>query len=294
MPQHHWQEVGGHLCDPVDPRDYDAQSSAVEAQLALLPPRRNHWRTDQPGVAEQVDLRAFLGFSDPDGGRCSAAALVVVALFQYFQRRVRQVDEAYSAAFLQSIADRYAATPEEAISLRTMFKVAAQYGLLPQRRGPDGLRNDPEEAFLYASCERPSQLVYFHPTANDLDAWVRLHGVRLFLQAGFPLVAVADLARVELRPRAELRSSPATSVLRSVVIAGYDDAGDEEGEPRGALLVTPLLGIEWGHAGYGWMPYTATLEGALQDVWTMFCPEWVGGGLMHPLTMQHDFRARPR
>jgi len=70
----------------------------------------------------------------------------------------------------------------------------------------------------------------------------------------------------------------------AMIACGYDDdfriMNKNKGaiETVGAFKVRNSWGVNWGDAGYGWLPYQYVLSGLADDFWSLIQQEWIDSG----------------
>jgi C1A family cysteine protease len=232
-------------------------------------------------AVSSIDLREYFVDVPDQLGLNSSVAHACAALVEYFERRAHGRLLRPSRLFLHQNALRLSgSTGQAAVELRIGLKSMVRFGAPHERYWP----YDPQrlgatpDAFLYSFTAPYRSVTYVRLDARGASPAATLHMVRAFLAAGFPTVFGFSVPNsltldgdVPYRPTFD-------SILggQAVIAVGYDDRWLRGS--RGALLVRSSWGAQWGHSGYGWLPYALVEEQLAQDFWTVLHSSWMDSG----------------
>lgn len=210
------------------------------------------------------------------------------------QRIKENIKEDYLNEFMSLMFDVGA-------SIRQTFKALQLFGIPPERYWPYGVNNlffnDEPPQFCYAFAQNYQKVRYFRldaPKERLSDVHLVLKQIKAVLAAGFPAVCgfvyepdshdrtsgnipfpSDDKIRAFKQFRSDRQagnSSPSALMLgHAVLVVGYSDIKE-------AFLFQNSYGLDWGDAGYGWLPYRFVLEEIATDWWSLLNSEWVEVG----------------
>lgn len=220
-------------------------------------------------------------------GSCTAQA--VVGLIEYLMRAGGGDGHDMSRLFVYKMSRRLLGWEgDTGAYLRTAIKSVALFGLPPEEEWPyDVARYDEEPlAYHFAFAQNFKATTYAR-----LDGYgngeATLDSVKRCLQDGFPVVfgfpvySSIDLVGIDGRyvipnpsPRDALRGGHA------VLAVGYNDDLETSlpgaaKRTRGALLIRNSWGVDWGVAGYAYLPYEYVYALLAVDFWTVFNKDWI-------------------
>jgi hypothetical protein len=258
--------------DLPDHRDQSPATPEVRRLLKKLSYQRGR-RAELPAA----DLREYFRPVDraPAGG---GAARACVSLVEYFERRATGRDRAGCAAFVQQTAALLQGGG--LVGVRAALKAAARFGVPPERlwqAAGAGAAGKANVLFGYTGGMRGARYVRLDPPGDSGEQVVRR--VRAFLAGGLPCVLGFSVpGSVGAGPDVPVPTAFDTiSGGRAVVAVGY--AADRPvRSARGALLIRPAWGAEWGDGGDGWLPFDYLRRGLAADVWTLLHPRWLKSG----------------
>ncbi|WP_144057937.1 hypothetical protein [Novipirellula maiorica] len=165
------------------------------------------------------------------------------------------------------------------VSIRQVLRTLVRVGVPPQlcSHPQTALRGDLSyDPLLYAFARDYVGIRYYR--IEPYRKQNQLQVVKSLLSIGVPCVFGMPLCSAILTdPRIDYRNC-ANEVIGGVtgVMVGYDD--DFRISSRGALLFRSTWGVDWGDSGYGWISYRMLEAGLVQDLWTIFAPNWSGNG----------------
>ncbi len=270
--------------DLPDGRDRTFRDGEIADVLRCLP--------DPSGAAlpGEVDLRRDCGgdyFTDVDdqGPLNASSAFAVLALVEYFERRIHARTFDGSKLFLyQATRHRLSATQQphadSGADIRGTLKTLLQIGVPAETSWPyqtERFGTDPSP-FVFAGAKRIANLWYFRlnePNHTGDQTWAV---VKSFLAAGFPVVFGFSVpssltldANIPCRPERD-----ATRGGQTVVAIGYH--ANRYGPDQDALLIRSSWGRRWGDNGNGWLPVAFIRQQLARDFWTVMSADWLGSG----------------
>ncbi|WP_182864689.1 C1 family peptidase [Rhodopirellula sp. JC639] len=286
--------------DLPDGRDYTYRERSIRESLGRL-----RGAPELP-LPDQVDLRGdsegeYFTEVDDQGPLNASSAFAVLALVEYFQRRIHACTCDASRLFLYQATCHRGATSGRAATdsgapIRGTLKTLMRTGVPSEARWPYHVENFATEpsVFVSAGAERPANLRYFRldePNTSGARTWAT---VKSFLAAGFPVVfgfsVPASLSRAADIPyRAEL---DATRGGQAVVAVGYHS--DHYGPDQDALLIRSSWGRQWGDNGNGWLPVAFLRHQLARDFWTLLSDDWLRSGELTRPVLSDTFASGSR
>jgi hypothetical protein len=265
----------GWLPDLPDHRDHPPGAPAAQRLLKRLRPRRGG-RPAPPAV----DWRPYFRpaeLAPPD----LAPARGCVSLVEYFERRATGRDRPGSVPFVSRVARRLQGRDGPCgAGLRATLKAAVRFGVPPERLWPQAPAESVEPpALLFGYARGMKGACYVRLDPPGTRGEVVLRRVKVFLAGGLPcLLGFSVPGSVGGGPDIPAPTT-ADTVLggRCAVAVGYDDERRIRSS-RGALLVRPSWGPEWGDDGSGWLPFDYVRRGLVADIWTLLRPRWLASG----------------
>jgi C1A family cysteine protease len=270
----------GWIPDLPDGRDYTFRNKEI---VSLL---RKYRRARTSRLPDSVDLSAddegeYFSPPDDQGRLNSSTACSVIALVEYFERRLRGRTFDGSRLFLYKVTRNYRQKSLQLVGdtgadLRTTLKVLVQIGVPAEELWPYDVSRLDEDPSQY-SCHVAkafSHLRYFRldePNCNGVSTWETL---RSFLAAGFP-VAFGFSVPTSITDHADVPYRPGLDGIRggqAVVAIGYRI--DYFGRGQHALLIRSSWGSQWGENGKGWLPISYVRAQLARDFWTVVSDDW--------------------
>ena len=246
-------------------------------QIDKLPPR--------------CDLRAtgHLSPVEDQGTIGSCTAQAVVGLIEYLMRAGGGDGHDMSRLFIYKLSRRLLGWEgDTGAYLRTAIKSVAMFGVPPESDWPyDVTRYDEEPlAYHFAYAQNFKATTYARLDGYG-DGKATLDTVKRCLQDGFPVVfgfpVYSSIDTVGVGGRYVIPNPGRLDSLRgghAVLAVGYND--DLETSPpgaakptRGALLIRDSWGVDWGVAGYAYLPYEYVFKLLAVDFWTVFNKAWI-------------------
>ncbi|QEG00339.1 Papain family cysteine protease [Stieleria maiorica] len=270
--------------DLPDGRDHTYRDRSIRESLGRL-----QGSPDLP-LPDQVDLRGdsegeYFTEVDDQGPLNASTAFAVLALVEYFQRRVHARTFDASRLFLYQATCHRGSIPGRPLTdsgapIRGTLKTLMRTGVPTESYWPYQVENFATEpsVFVCAGAQRPVNLCYFRldePNTNGARTWAT---VKSFLAAGFPVVfgfsvpaSLTREANIPYRPELD-----GTRGGQTVVAVGY--RSDHYGPDQDALLIRSSWGRQWGDNGNGWLPVAFLRNQLARDFWTLFSDDWIRTG----------------
>lgn len=281
----------GWIPDLPDARDFTAGHSEIAPLLRRLKPGRRKKLPDAVDLRSDDDAEYFTSVEN-QGLLNASPAFAVLALLEYFERRIRGATFDGSALFLYQITQRVRqkAPSDERIpgsvpgntgaDLRTTLKVLASLGAPAESYWPTNLeRFDLEPGpFEYSRAVTAAGLRYFRLDKPDCDGDATWNTVTAFLAAGFPVVFGFPVpSSLTVDPSIPYR--PDLDTVRggqAVVAIGYEH--HHFGRGQHALRIRSSWGSQWGDNGNGWLPMAFVRNQLARDFWTVVSEGWLESG----------------
>jgi hypothetical protein len=264
--------------DLPDHQDLLPRHGEVLKQIADLTPAR----PDQLSGDGPVDWREYCGPVRGSNSVGCGTALACVALVQLLERRATGQFCDPCARFLSYVTRRMLHRGGDGgLSLRATLKAMVRFGVPPEAYWPSEaaeLGGEPEP-FLFGFARDYASICYVRLDPRGGSGAQTLRAVKEFLGAGFPSVfGFAVTSAIPEGPEVPYPAAFDKVVGGCAAVAlGYDDAR-RIGSTKGALLICPSWGPQWGESGYGWLPYRYIEEQLAVDFWTLLKPAWIASG----------------
>lgn len=261
--------------DLPDIRDFTIETPAVKGILDKSAPLKSY----RSALPDDVDLRKWCSpiEDQEDIGSCTANA--GVGLMEYYQRRVFGKHLDLSRLFLyKTTRNLLGWDGDTGAYLRTTMKAMVMLGVCPESHLPYNTFDFDEEpeAFHYALAQNFQSVKYFRLDVFGIQGQMLLDQIKWMLAAGLPsmfgFTVYDSISNDGWIPFPKEGDKVAGG--HAIVAVGYDDQ-----QGNGALLIRNSWGTNWGHDGYGWLPYEYVLRGLASDFWCMSQAEFVDSDL---------------
>lgn len=242
-------------------------------------------------LPSRCDLRAtgHLSPVEDQGPIGSCTAQAVVGLIEYLMRAGGGDGHDMSRLFVYKMSRRLLGWEgDTGAYLRTAIKSVALFGLPPEEEWPYDVARYNEEplAYHFAFAQNFKATTYARLDGYG-DGKATLDSVKRCLQDGFPVVfgfpVYSSIDAVGLQGRYVIPNPNHLDALRgghAVLAVGYDDNLETSlpgaaKRTRGALLIRNSWGVDWGVAGYAYLPYEYVYGLLAVDFWTVFNKDWI-------------------
>lgn len=281
----------GWLPDIPDIRDFGFTHQSVLSMLQRLA------RPEVVDQIDEVDLRVdedgeYFPPVDDQGTRNSSTAFAVLALAEYFHRRVlgntfngsprflykvtRQGFEIQASYARQSLCEQ----SDCGASIRNTFKALNRFGTPPERRFSYHAADFNEEphGFIYRLARPPFPLIFFRLDEANCTGRVTWERIESFVSAGFPVVFGFSVPEsISLNPDIPYRDQfESFHSGQAALIVGFRKNHFGVGEH--GLRIRNSWGASWGSNGYGWLPKSFVDKQLARDFWTCVSESWFGSG----------------
>lgn len=269
----------GWVRDFPDPRDFDIGHDNVrpfllkckalgDAEGKPLPTKYDiNEYTDLPQIKDQSSL-----------GSCTAQAAAY--MYETYLRVANLSKDTLSRRFLYKVTrDLLGWKGDTGAYLRTTMQALATFGVPPEKFCAYDIAKYDEEpgAFLYAMAQNYQALTYYKLSNGTMSIEDVLNSIKLNISSnracmfGFTVYSNMDGSGDILLP------DKLSSVRggHAVCLVGYDDTY-RVGTATGAVKFANSWTPNWGHTGYGYLPYDYFRKGLASDVWAMMTGEWLG------------------
>jgi C1A family cysteine protease len=268
----------GWVRDFPDPRDFNIDHDNVKPFLL---------KCKELGDAEGRTLLAKYDIDDVidlplirDQGKIGSCTSHAAAyMYETYLRVANLSKETLSRRFLYKVTrDLLGWKGDTGAYLRTVMQALATFGVPPEKYcGYDISRYDEEPgAFLYAIAQNYQAVTYYRLDGGTISAENALNSIKLNISSnracmfGFTVYFNMDASgNVSLPDK-----SSGVRGGHAVCAIGFDDTyriGTSVGAVKFANSWTP----NWGHNGFGYLPYDYFRKGLASDVWTMMKGEWL-------------------
>lgn len=273
----------GYLRDLADVRDMDASSAPVKEILK----NSRRLKSAAKSAPAAIDLRAWCSPIEDQKSIGSCTAHAGVGMLEYYERRAFGSHIDASRLFLYKVTRNLLGWKGDTGGyLRTTMKALAMTGVPPEQYWPYHTSKFDEEpsAFLYALGDNYEALKYYRLDPSGTPPAEVLANVKAKLAANLPSMFGFTVYN-SIPPLGEgtgeipfPESGDKVAGGHAVLAVGYDDAR-KIGKCKGALLIRNSWGVNWGEAGYGWLPYDYVLRGLANDFWAMVRTRYVDSAL---------------
>jgi len=278
-------EVGlGWQRDLPDYRDYTAEHEKVREILDQSQPLSHALSARSLG---RVDLREWCSPVENQGSLGSCTAHAAIGMVEYYQRRAKGEYLDASRLFLYKVTRNLLEwTGDTGAYLRSTMRALVLFGVPPERYWPYRAADFEKEPppFCYAFAQNYKAIKYYRIDPPGTKPSQVLTSTRRYLLAGLPCMfgfSVYTNIPSAGDGKGEIPFPQEGDSLiggHAVLAVGYDDQ-KKVGKDKGALLIRNSWGVEWGEAGYGWLPYSYIEAGLAADFWSMVAADFVSSKL---------------
>lgn len=281
-------QEGNVLATQEQGKDHKKAKSPARQRSEIAPSYLLHQIDKLPS---RCDLRAtgHLSPVENQGSIGSCTAQAVVGLIEYLMRAGGGDGHDMSRLFVYKLSRRLLGWEgDTGAYLRTAIKSVALFGLPPEEEWPyDVARFDEEPlAYHFAFAQNFKATTYARLDGYG-DGKATLDSVKRCLQDGFPVVfgfpVYSSIDAVGVKGRYVIPNPSSLDALRgghAVLAVGYNDELETSlpgaaKRTRGALLIRNSWGVDWGVAGYAYLPYEYVHALLAVDFWTVFNKDWI-------------------
>jgi C1A family cysteine protease len=237
-------------------------------------------------VPTHSDNRAFCSPVEDQGQLGSCTANACMGMVEYMERRSGGQYIDGSRLFLYKATRKLLGwTGDTGAFLRTTMKALVHFGVPPEEVWPyevSTFDNEPDP-FMYAYAANTKAIRYLRLDPANSTPAETLKDIKLALSHGYVVMfGFSVYSSMTTDPDIPFPSwRDQLDGGHAVLAVGHDDEHPCKGpgpNKKGALLIRNSWGLDWGDAGYGWLPYDYVLSGLASDFWTCFQLAWIESG----------------
>jgi len=245
-------------------------------------------------IPPRMDLSSWFSPVEDQGRIGSCTAQTTIGLAEYFQIRAFKQYTNLSKLFLyKTTRSLLGWTGDTGAFMRTAMGALALCGAPPEKYWPYVEQRFDREpsAFAYSLAQNFQATSYYRLDPAGTRPPEILDMARAFIASGMPCMFGFNVYP-SIGQASEMNAGSIPFPVRgeritgghAVIACGYDDdfrilnSGKGAIETIGAFKVRSSWGVNWGDAGYGWIPYQYVLSGLADDFWSLMQQEWVDSG----------------
>ena len=285
------KSVGTGWLPPLpDMRDY----TETKPEIALLVKKLGLPKTKKEieQLPASLDLKQWCSPVEDQKSLGSCTAQAAVGIVEYFQRRAYDKHLEGSRLFVYKVTrNLMQVAGDTGAWLRNAMGALVLCGIPDEKYWPY-TDADPEfdrepPSFVYAVADNYKAVRFFchDPSGANLPGKTVLDNVKKYLVAGipsmfgfwgFPSFENADVKGGIPYPCPDEQAQWG----HAIIAVGYDDGKKIKNTQcskttTGALLIRNSWGVDWGDAGYGWLPYDYVIDKLAMDFWSLLSMEWI-------------------
>jgi C1A family cysteine protease len=273
----------GWMRDLPDFRDYTIETQEVKSILKESAPLK----TVAKAIPDAEDLRSWCSPIEDQGMLGSCTAQAGVGLLEYFERRAFSHHLDASRMFLYKVTrNLMQLTGDTGATIRDTMKAMVLFGIPPEKYWEYYIPtfDDEPSAFCYAFAQNYQTIQYYRHDPPGTSPGTLLTSIKTYLAAKLPCIfGFAAFSSIPRRNEGtgDIPFPTLGDVFlggHAVVTVGFNDKHKIAGD-TGALLIRNSWGVEWGEAGYGWLPYKYIEAGLAVDFWSLVKTEFVNTDL---------------